>query len=56
MFSGEVFQFTFTGTEPPGFYSLFGILTFLDQAPLPLDTDHLEQTITFDGTVFQFLP
>jgi subtilisin family serine protease len=55
-FSSEFFQYTFTGTEPPGTYLVVGTLNFPGQTPLPLNADHLEQTIIFDGTLFQFLP
>jgi len=55
-FSGEVFEFTFTGDEPPGLYLVLGMLTFPGQDPLPLDTDHLEQMTIFDATIFQFSP
>jgi hypothetical protein len=55
-FSGEIFEFTFSGKEPPGLYLVLGILTLPGQTPLPLDADHLEQTIIFDGTLFEFSP
>jgi hypothetical protein len=55
-FSGEFFQFTFSGSEPPGLYFIVGTATFPGQTPLPLNADHLEQTIVFDGTLFEFLP
>lgn len=50
-FTGEFFQFTFSGSEPSGIYQLEGILTFLGQTPLDLS-----QTISFDSTFFQFSP
>jgi subtilisin family serine protease len=55
-FSGEFFQFTFTGTEPGGLYLIVGTHNFPGQTPLPLNADHLEQTIIFDATFFEFLP
>jgi subtilisin family serine protease len=55
-FSGEFFQFTFSGIEPPGLYLVVGTVTFSGQTPLPLNADQLEQTIIFDGTFFEFLP
>lgn len=55
-FSGEFFEFTFSGGEPAGLYQVLGVVTFPGQVPLPLDVDQLEQTIIFDGTAFLFVP
>ena len=55
-FSGEFFNFTFSGNEPPGLYLVLGVMTRSGQTPLPLDADHLDQTIIFDGTFFEFSP
>lgn len=55
-FSGEFFEFTFSGAEPPGFYRVLGVVALPGQTPLPLDADHLDQTIFFDGTFFEFSP
>jgi len=54
-FSGEILNFTFSGNEPPGLYLVLFILTAQGQPP-PLTADQLEQTILFDGTVFEFSP
>ncbi|MBI2884189.1 MAG: S8 family serine peptidase [Candidatus Methylomirabilis oxyfera] len=55
-FSGEFFEYTFSGAEPPGFYSVFGVVAHPGQSPLPLDADRLDQTTIFGGTVFVFSP
>jgi subtilisin family serine protease len=55
-FSGEFFEYTFSGAEPAGLYQVLGVVTLPSQIPLPLDADHLEQTIIFDGTAFLFSP
>lgn len=54
--SGEFYNFTFSGAEPPGIYLVLGVLTLPGQTPLSLDANHLDQTIIFDGTFFEFSP
>lgn len=55
-FSGEFFEYTFSGAEPPGFYSVFGVVSLPGYSPFPLDADHLDQTTIFGGTGFVFSP